>query len=235
MDYKTIKKFLNLCDVGAPAYKFKSIGIRPQQLPNYISKINEFRKVVANRGNIIIIIFGGPRTGTSLCCALVQRCGFNFGKTHDKQEERGGYLEHYVSSTPFVEKTNQNKLFLIRSENINAFKIISFHEHIDWLTKEGFVVKIIATLRDKQSRNASTDILTGVWQKKDKVKIQEEIIAQRDKWLENHPTVSVLFVEFEKLIQLDKKTLQAIIDFTDGDCSVDDLKAIINPSQVKYK
>src|SRR5690606_15332344 len=104
-----------------------------------------------NPSNDFIIIYGGPRTGTSLVCELVKHCGYNFGNADGKwNDPRGGKFEHWITSCPYNPAQESRVIKTIEAEGINAAKVIGFSEWIDFLLNH-YEVKIIATIRDKET------------------------------------------------------------------------------------
>lgn len=181
-----------------------------------------------------VIVYGGPRTGTSLTCDLVEVCGYNFGQTPERPDLRRGRKEHRITSFPYNEDRHQDVRASITKEGVNAAKVIGFPSWIDFLISDGYNVKVLATQRNVKARNASANSMLLHLSQQNKVPIQERDIQKRDMWLEAHPDVPRLDVHFEQLIARDISHLQEIRDFIDGDCNVSDMLSVIKPQVVMY-
>ena len=187
-----------------------------------------------------VVVYGGPRTGTSLTCDLVKVCDYNFGNTKKGTAPREGRLEHRFCSAPYNPLNDKWAMDFIDSEGINAAKVIGFPEWIDFLIRKDFDVRLLLTHRNKASRNASARSMLLHLPMDQKVPMQERDIAKREKWLKSHPEVRRLDVHFEKLVDKDEDQLIDIVNFIaplkpNVVDTVDRMLEVIEPSRVKFR
>lgn len=185
-------------------------------------------------GEIFIIVYGAPRTGTSLTCELVKQCGFNLGTTPFIDNKRRGYNEHPITSfgNIYAEDIERH----LEQDKVRCSKVIGYPENIELIRQCGFRVKIILIHRKIERRQASAISALFSIHEKNRVKIQDTILTKRDDWLSIHRSkYEILDIHFDDLIEKKPKVLQAIVDFCESNVPIEELKKVIDPSRVKFK
>jgi len=198
-----------------------------------------------------IVVYGPPRTGTSLLCQLVEYCGYSFGYGVDlgKKEllirSSGVGTHHHKSSST----ADGHVAFEVKNFDGNAFKVIGFNEVIPKLFGEELNIKIIGTnRRDDYARQESThaldiqagfEILGGVFQKVFRYGASQlsnqrpDIYKERKDFLEKYKgNYEYMDIFFEDILRKDKKVLQKLCNFIEVKLTPDlhsDLNKIIKP------
>jgi len=186
------------------------------------------------RRSKFVVVYGGPRTGTSLTMDIVVAAQYNPGRCYGPPDNpRRGRNEHRLFGQPMKNWGPSAADKIINKEKITCAKIIGFPEWIGFLSKR-FDVKIIAPERNKESRNKSAaDMLIHLPNQDKKVKVQEELLEKRKKFLDSH-SGPVLHVSFEDLVNKDLATFWAIAKFVGYDGQGADLMAPVDPGRVKF-
>jgi len=104
---------------------------------------------------------------------------------------------------------------------------------MDFLS-DRFNIKVIAPHRNKANRNKSaSDMLVHIRNPKEKVILQEHLLEERRKFLDNW-VGPVLDVSFEELVSKDLATFVRLKKFLEYKGPVEDLMAPVDAGRVKF-
>jgi len=79
-----------------------------------------------------VIVYGGPRTGTSLVMDIVVMAQYNLGKCYTPPNPRRGRNEHPLFGQPLKRFKSEKVWKQIEKEDINCAKIIGYP---DWISR----------------------------------------------------------------------------------------------------
>ena len=182
-----------------------------------------------------VVVYGGPRTGTSLTMDIVKAAQYNAGICHvESTNLRRGRNEHLIFSQPLVEFKIEDVWRRVEKEKVTCAKIIGFPKWIDLLSTR-FSVSIVAPDRDKASRNKSAaNMLLHRTDSKDKINLQESLLAKRQTYLDSFKG-RIARVSFDCLITKDPKTFEYLREFLGYKGPIEDLMAPVDAERVKFK
>lgn len=184
--------------------------------------------------NSFIVVIGAPRTGTSLACDLVKRCGFNFGKeAYYTDIIRDGRNEHPLTRT-LAEVTEKYSAHVIESfdiEEINASKIYTIRMY-DWLKvfNKHYNLKVVIVRRAYE--NSLKSYLTN--DPKSSVPYYKDVLNMLDNIIEEDNGYDKLVLHFEDLISNKTEPLIALKTFLNSNVSIEELEKIIQPEAVIF-
>lgn len=194
-----------------------------------------------------IVVYGAPRTGTSLCMDIAQAAGYNPGQCHPfPKNKRRGRQEH-IFGQPISDFEEHNVWKDIGRQGITCAKIIGFPEWISFLSR-CFDIYILSPNRNIVDRQNSAregmqhvynmtmaeimirDAENGEWDftkareevNRKKVRKQSRLLAERDEFLTTWPQDKNLHISFEDIVMRDVNQFKQIANFLDfkGDISV---------------
>jgi len=181
-----------------------------------------------------IVVYGAPRTGTSLCMDIVQAAGYCAGVCHKaSSDKRAGRNEHPLFGKTSID--NENAWRAIRNQRISCAKIIGFYDWIQLLATK-FDIKILAPYREQEtrrksirSRNVAGQVMrrTGTppftqeeldrkteFMRRERILLQDKVLCERELILSQY---THLRVSFEKLIDRDTDEFDRIAEFLNCD------------------
>lgn len=187
-----------------------------------------------NSKPVFVVVYGAPRTGTSLTMDIVCAAQYNPGKCYTPPANpRRGRNEHPVfGQSPSV--LNHDLVWKqIKNENITCCKIIGYPEWINFLSKR-FNIIIVAPCRDKATRKKSAaDMLVHIGGGLKGILLQEQLLAKKKVFL-NRFKGPIVYVRFDKLISKDPETFKALRDFLGYEGPIEDLMRPVDAGRVKF-
>jgi len=182
--------------------------------------------------NLFIAVIGAPRTGTSLVCDLVKKCGFNFGEdAYYTEVIRAGRNEHPLtrSLTDVTEAYSSYVVNVFKEQGINASK---FHtiKMGDWLEvfDKYYNLKVVIIRRN---RDNSVKSVIGISPDLDYYK---EVTNMSNGIIKEDNDYDKFVLQFEDLLLKEEEPLIGLKTFLNSDVSIEELKNIIKPEEVLH-
>jgi len=196
-----------------------------------------------------IVVYGAPRTGTSLCMDIAQAAGYCAGRCHRQPlDKRAGRNEHPLFGK--LPGNVEHAWRVIKEEGMSCAKVIGFYDWIPLLA-EKFDVKILAPDRIRANRRKSicsrnvagqvlrrADVPPFTQEELDKktaemcnhrLFLQDKVLLEREGILPRHPHLRVCF---EKLIDKDVGEFGRIARFLH--CDMAKLMDCIDKRRVRF-
>lgn len=187
--------------------------------------------------DIVIIVSGLPRSGTSMMMAMLEVGGVPLltdGERVPDDDNPKGYFEFER-----VKKLQEGDVSWLSEAQGKAVKVISYLLFKLPDTHQYQVIFILRNLDEILSSQKKMLLHRG--EDPNKVSdtelktVMSNHLAQVEEWLGNQPNIRSLDVDYNRLLENPEDDVRRITDFLDFSLNPDDLKSIIEPKLYRQR
>ncbi len=185
----------------------------------------------------IVIVSGLPRSGTSMTMKMLEAGGISPLTDHVRTADEDNPKGYYEFER--AKKLKEGDTAWLPQAEGKAVKLIG--ALLMELPKKGYTYRVLFMRRAMEEILASQDKMLEHREEDKKVEDEkmaalfEKHINEVEDWMESHPNLSTIDVDYNQAIQDPRSTAKAINQFLGGELDEQAMAAVVDPSLYRHR